>query len=46
MGNEINEGCNTVLFCACTRIHLWTRFAFRLWLSSMLAIETPGRAHS
>ena len=29
-----------------TRIHLWTRFALRLWLSAMLAIEAPGWTHS
>ena len=33
-------------FCVCTRIHLWTRFALRLWLSATLAIEAPGWAHS
>ena len=46
MGNGINAGCSAVLFCACTRIHLWTRFALRLWLNAMLAIEAPGWTHS
>ena len=46
MGNGINAGCSAELFCACTRIHLWTRFALRLWLRAMLAMETPGWTHS
>ncbi len=46
MGNGINAGCGAVFFFACTRIHLWTRFALMLWLSAMLAIEAPGWAHS
>ncbi|RMS82529.1 hypothetical protein ALP58_102404 [Pseudomonas savastanoi] len=28
-GNGINAGCSAVLFCDCSRIHLWTRFALR-----------------
>ena len=46
MGIGINAGCSAVLFCVCRRIHLWTRFALRLWLRAMLAIEAPGWAHS
>ncbi len=46
MGNGINAGCSAVYFCACARIHLWTRLALRLCLSAMLAIEAPGWAHS
>lgn len=42
MGSGINAGCSAVLFCVCKRIHLWTRFAFRLWLRAMLAAEAPG----
>ncbi|PHN54890.1 hypothetical protein AO268_08990 [Pseudomonas sp. ICMP 8385] len=38
--------CSAVFCCVCTRIHLWTRFALRLWLSAMLAIEAPGWTHS
>lgn len=46
MANGINAGGSVGLFCACSRIHLWTRFALRLWLSATLAIEAPGWEHS
>nr|QOJ68823.1 putative accesory protein [Pseudomonas aeruginosa] len=46
MGSETKAGCSAMLFCVCSRIHLWTRFALRLWLSATLAIEAPGWAHS
>src|SRR5471032_3271704 len=46
MGNGMKAGCSAVFCCVCNRIHLWTRFALRLWLSAMLAIEAPGWAHS
>jgi hypothetical protein len=46
MGNGIKAGCSSVFFCVCTRIHLWTRFALRLWFSATLAIEAPDWAHS
>lgn len=42
----MKAGCSAMAFCVCTRIHLWTRFALRLWLSATLAIEAPGWAHS
>jgi len=42
----IKAGCSATLFCDYSRIHLWTRFALRLWLSATLAIEAPGWAHS
>jgi hypothetical protein len=29
-----------------SRIHLWTRFALRLWLSATLTIEAPGSEYS
>lgn len=44
--NGINADCSVVLFAACSRIHLWTRFALRLWLSAMLAIGAPGWPNS
>ncbi len=46
MGNGINVGGSAGLFCSFSRIHLWTRFALRLWPSATLAIEAPGCAHS
>ncbi|OCR21654.1 hypothetical protein AFK24_29350 [Pseudomonas syringae] len=30
----ILEHCRATLFCDCSRIHLWSRFALRLWLSA------------
>ena len=42
----IKAGCRTAVFCDCSRIHLWTRFALRSWLSATLAIEAPSWAHS
>ncbi len=46
MANGINAGGCAGIFCVCSRIHLWTRFALRLWPSATLAIEAPGWAHS
>jgi hypothetical protein len=37
---------SAILFCVCTRMHLCTKFALRLWLRATLAIEAPGWAYS
>ncbi len=42
----MKAGCRATVFCDCSRIHLWTRFALRLWPSATLAIEAPGSEHS